>query len=30
VDGTKHEIYPMEARLRNLAYSRTYCSWNDS
>ena len=21
VDGTKHEIYPMEARLRNLAYS---------
>jgi DNA-directed RNA polymerase subunit B len=21
VDGTKHEIYPMEARLRNLAYA---------
>ena len=30
VDGTKHEIYPMEARLRNLAYSAPIALGNDS
>ena len=30
VDGTKHEIYPMEARLRNLAYSAPIALRNDS
>jgi len=27
VDGTRHEIYPMEARLRNLTYAMPRTRW---